>query len=123
MENSMLILIAGPYRSGTNDRAELIEKNVRFMNEIALEVYQKGHLPVLGEWFALPMIETAGSKSLGDDIFNRFFHPVAIQLIDFCGAVLRVGGESNGADEMVHVGIEKGKIIFYDLSDIPEIRK
>lgn len=115
----MLILVAGPYRSGTNDQAELIEKNVRFMNEIALEVYNTGHLPVLGEWFALPLIETAGSKSLGDEVFNRIFHPVAIQLIDFCDAVLRIGGESKGADEMVKVGMQKGKIIFYNLSDIP----
>lgn len=118
----MLILVAGPYRSGTNDQAELIEKNVRFMNEIALEVYNTGHLPVLGEWFALPLIETAGSKSLGDEVFNRIFHPVAIQLIDFCDAVLRVGGESKGADEMVKVGMEKGKTIFYNLSDIPAMR-
>ena len=118
----MLILIAGPYRSGTNDHADLIEKNVRFMNEVALEVYNSGNLPVLGEWFALPLIATAGSKSLGDEVFNRIFHPVAIQLIDFCDAVLRVGGESKGADEMVKVGVEKGKTIFYNLRDIPKIK-
>jgi GDP-mannose pyrophosphatase NudK len=122
MQNPMLVLVAGPYRSGTNDQVELIEKNVRFMNTIALDVYNAGHLPVLGEWFALPLIETAGSKSLGDEVFNRIFHPVAIQLIGFCDAVLRVGGESNGADEMVKVGIEKGKIIFYNLSDVPKIK-
>jgi len=118
----MLILIAGPYRSGTNDRADLIEKNVRFMNEVALEVYNSGNLPVLGEWFALPLIATAGSKLLGDEVFNRIFHPVAIQLIDFCDAVLRVGGESKGADEMVQVGMKKGKAIFYNLRDIPKIK-
>jgi GDP-mannose pyrophosphatase NudK len=117
-----LILIAGPYRSGTNDDLDLIEKNVRFMNQVALDVFERGHLPVLGEWFALPLIETAGSTQLGDSVFNRIFHPVAVQLIDFCTAVLRVGGASQGADEMVRVGIEKGKNIYHDLMEIPSIK-
>ena len=120
MQQPMLILVAGPYRSGTNDDPKLIHANLKFMTEIALKVYDVGHLPVLGEWFALPLIETAGSKVIGDDIFNNIFHPVAIRLLDFCGAVLRVGGESRGADEMVRIAKEKGKLIFYDLSEIPE---
>ena len=117
-----MILIAGPYRSGTNDDSSLIHKNVQLMNEMALEVYKLGHLPVLGEWFALPLIEMAGSKQLGDEIFNEIFHPVAVNLIDFCTAVLRVGGPSNGADEMINTGKEKGKIIYHHLSEIPSIR-
>lgn len=121
MEQQM-ILIAGPYRSGTNDDPILIEKNVHLMNEMALEVYKKGHLPVLGEWFALPLIATAGSKEIGDKIFNQIFHPVAVDLISFCTAVLRVGGPSKGADEMISTGQEKGKIIYYDISEIPAIK-
>lgn len=113
-----MILVAGPYRSGTNDELELIENNVKFMQHMAYKVYQKGHLPVLGEWFALPLIEEAGSKEIGDDIFNTLFHPIAIQLIDKCDAVLRVGGPSNGADEMVRIGREKGKRIYHALEEI-----
>lgn len=120
MEKQQMILIAGPYRSGTNDDPVLIEKNVHLMNEMALEVYKKGHLPVLGEWFALPLIATAGSKQMGDEIFNQIFHPVAVNLINFCTAVLRVGGPSNGADEMIRTGQEKGKIIYHQLSEIPD---
>lgn len=116
-----MILIAGPYRSGTNDDPELIEKNVQLMTEAALQVYQLGHLPVMGEWFALPLIEKAGSKQLGDEIFNAIFHPVAVQLIDFCSAVLRVGGASQGADEMIKTGQGKGKIIYHTLSEIPRL--
>jgi len=118
-QNSLLILVAGPYRSGTGDKQELIEKNMKFMNKIAWQVYQRGHLPVLGEWFALPLIETAGSKSLGDEIFNSIFHSSAIQLLDHCDGVLRVGGASKGADEMVKVGQDKGKMIFYKINEIP----
>ena len=123
MENkkSLLILVAGPYRSGTNDVPELIEANVKAMNEMALELYEMGHMPVLGEWFALPLIETAGSKVVGDKIFNDIFHPIAEKLIDHCDAVLRIGGLSSGADEMVNIGIQKCKIIFKDKSEIDKI--
>jgi hypothetical protein len=116
---SLMILVAGPYRSGTNDQAELIEKNVKAMTDTALQLYQMGHLPVLGEWFALPLIEAAGSKAIGDAIFNSMFHPIAIQLIDHCDAVLRIGGPSTGADEMVNVGLSKGKRIFKGIDEVP----
>ena len=118
-KKSLMILIAGPYRSGTNDQPELIEANVKRMTDMALEVYRMGHLPVLGEWFALPLIEAAGSKKTGDAIFNEIFHPVAIQLISHCDAVLRIGGPSSGADEMVKVGKENNKLIFYSKDEIP----
>lgn len=116
------ILIAGPYRSGTGDDLRLIEKNIRFMNEIALQVYEAGHLPVLGEWYALPLMETAGSKGIGDDIFNRMFHPSSVRLLDHCDAVLRVGGPSQGADEMVKGAKEKGKFIYKHLHEVPQIK-
>ena len=121
MQKPLLILVAGPYRSGTNDNRDLIHANVQAMNETALKIHNLGHLPVLGEWFALPLIETAGSKAMGDEIFNSIFHPVAIKLLDFCDAVLRIGGESKGADEMVRISREKGKAIFHNLSEIPKI--
>lgn len=113
-----MILIAGPYRSGTNDNQALIAANVRLMTNTALKVYRLGHLPVLGEWFALPLIEAAGSKTIGDEIFNEIFHPISVQLIDHCDAVLRIGGASVGADEMVKTGLEKGKAIFYDIDEL-----
>jgi len=118
-KKSMMILVAGPYRSGTNDDPKLIAANVKAMTDAALELYEMGHLPVLGEWFALPLIEAAGSKKVGDDIFNKIFHPVAVQLINHCDAVLRIGGPSAGADEMVNTGRAKGKVIFYDIKEIP----
>lgn len=118
-----MILVAGPYRSGTNDDPALIQANVDLMTEVSLEVYRMGHLPVMGEWFALPLIEKAGSKGIGDDIFNEIFHPVAVQLIDHCDAVLRVGGASKGADEMVATGKAKGKIIFTHTDEVPVVKK
>jgi hypothetical protein len=118
-EKSLMILVAGPYRSGTNDDPQLIAANVKAMTDAALEIYRIGHLPVMGEWFALPLIEAAGSKKIGDDIFNKIFHPVAVELIDHCDAVLRIGGPSAGADEMVNTGKAKNKTIFYNIKEIP----
>lgn len=122
MSKTLMILVAGPYRSGTNDIPELIEANVKAMTDTALELYRMGHMPVLGEWFALPLIEAAGSKAVGDAIFNEIFHPIAVQLIDHCDAVLRIGGASSGADEMVNTGREKGKIIFMNKSEITNLK-
>lgn len=117
-KKSLMILVAGPYRSGTNDDPDLIAANVKLMTLTALEVYRLGHLPVLGEWFALPLIEVAGSRAIGDDIFNQIFHPISVQLIDHCDAVLRVGGASAGADEMVRTGYEKGKAVFTSIAEL-----
>src|SRR5947207_5720178 len=122
-EKSLMILVAGPYRSGTNDNSRLIDANIQAMTEAALEIYKIGHLPVLGEWFALPLIEAAGSKKIGDVIFNEIFHPVAMQLIDHCDAVLRIGGASAGADEMVNKGRSKNKIIFHSIKEIPVVSR
>ena len=121
-KKNLMILVAGPYRSGTNDNPALIENNVKAMTDTALEIYRMGHLPVLGEWFALPLIHAAGSKKIGDDIFNEIFHPIAVGLIDHCDAVLRIGGASTGADEMVKTGLSRGKIIFYSKDEIPKLR-
>ncbi len=118
MKKPLLILVAGPYRSGTNDQPELIAANAEHMNQVALQLYKMGHLPVLREWFALPLIEIAGSKTIGDDIFNEIFHPVAIRLLQKIDAVLRIGGASNGADEMVRIGRELEKLAFFSIEEI-----
>ena len=88
----MMILIAGPYRSGTNDDPALIQKNIHEMESYALPIFRAGHIPLLGEWFALPLVALAGSKKIGDDAFNEIFHPIAVRLLEKCDAVLRVGG-------------------------------
>jgi hypothetical protein len=117
-DKPLMILVAGPYRSGTNDNPHLIEANVKAMTDTALDLYRMGHMPVLGEWFALPLIHAAGSVKVGDEIFNEIFHPIAVKLIDHCDAILRIGGASSGADEMVKVGRAQGKIIFLNKDEI-----
>jgi GDP-mannose pyrophosphatase NudK len=115
----MLILVAGPYRSGTNDDPALMHKNVEEMESYALSIFRAGHIPILGEWLALPLVALSGSKKVGDEVFNGVFHPIAIRLLEKCDAVLRVGGASAGADEMVRVGRGLGLAIYTAVSEIP----
>ena len=118
---SMLILIAGPYRSGTNDDPVLIRKNVEEMESYVLPIFRAGHIPILGEWLALPLVSLAGSTSIGDEAFNEIFHPIAVRLLEKCDAVLRVGGKSAGADEMVRVARSLGLTLYNNLADIPNL--
>ncbi|MGH9835317.1 MAG: DUF4406 domain-containing protein [Blastocatellia bacterium] len=118
-ERSMMILIAGPYRSGTGDDPVKMAANVRAMEAYALPLYRAGHLPVVGEWLALPLVALAGSKQVGDVSFNEVFHPIAERLLEKCDAVLRVGGASQGADLMVEVARKQGLRIFYTLEEVP----
>ena len=115
---AMMILIAGPYRSGTHDDPVLIQKNVAEMESYALPIFRAGHIPLLGEWLALPLVHLAGSKKVGDEAFNEIFHPIAVRLLSKCDGVLRVGGPSAGADEMVRVGRELGLKIYTTPTDI-----
>jgi len=117
----LMILVAGPYRSGTNDDPAKMAANVDAMTEAALKLYRAGHLPIVGEWFALPLVEAAGSQEVGDAIFNEIFHPIAHRILERCDAVLRMGGPSKGADEMVSTAQERGLLVFQRLEDVPGI--
>src|SRR6056297_1251850 len=116
----MMILIAGPYRSGTHNDPRLIKKNMDNLESMALPIFRKGHVPMIGEWVANPLIELAGSKKVGDDIFNEIQYPTAHRLLTKCDAVLRIEGESKGADQDVRIAKELGLKIYYDLNEIPD---
>ena len=114
-----MILIAGPYRTGTNDDPELLAQNVRFMETFALAIFRAGHIPIVGEWLALPLVQLARSLRIGDGPFNEIFHPIAIRLLERCDGILRVGGPSAGADEMVRVGRQLGLSVYSAVDEIP----
>jgi hypothetical protein len=121
MSEPLMILVAGPYRSGTNDDPTLIQANVDVMTDTALKLFRLGHLPVLGEWFALPLIERAGSQKIGDEVFDEIFHPISRMLVVRCDACLRIGGPSKGADEMVRLARSGGKKVFSSFEEVPHI--
>lgn len=119
---ALMILVAGPYRSGTGDDPRKLEANVRAMNEAALVLFRAGHLPVTGEALALPLLETAGGTGPGDAVFQEIFHPVAERLLSRCDAVLRIGGPSEGADRMVARARAQGKDVYPGLDAVPAAR-
>jgi hypothetical protein len=117
--SSLMIMVAGPYRSGTQDDPQRMAANVRAMEAYALPLFRAGHIPIVGEWLALPMVALAGSRRVGDEPFNEIFHPIAERLLDRCDAILRVGGPSQGADLMVARARDRGLKVFDRLSQVP----
>jgi hypothetical protein len=115
----LLVLVAGPYRSGTGDDPDKLAANVDAMNAAALDVFRAGHLPITGEALALPLIEQAGSRQVGDPVFDEIFHPIARKLLSRCDAVLRIGGASAGADEMAAIARGQGKPVFTSVGELP----
>lgn len=114
----LLVFIAGPYRSGTDDRDDLIAANVQAMQAAAVQVAALGHVPVLGEWVTLPLIEASGGRR-GDATWDRFFHPHAQALLERCDMLLRIGGESAGADLMVKAALARSLAVHHSLQTLP----
>ncbi len=108
------IMIAGPYSSGGAGATERAA-NLRAMNEAALEVFQKGHTPVIGVNMALPVIDVAG-----EDRFEEIMMPISLALAERCDAILRIGGASVGADQEVDRLKAAGKQIYFSVDDIPK---
>jgi len=115
----LMILVAGPYRSGTGDDPDKMAANVRAMEAYALPLFRAGHLPVVGEWLALPLVALAGSRRVGDEAFDEIFHPIAERLVARCDAILRMGGPSQGADLMVKIAADLGRTVFHRLAEVP----
>jgi hypothetical protein len=115
----LIILIAGPYRSGSNDDPVKMSANLQRLENFALPIYRSGHIPMIGEWVALPILRSAGSKEVGDFVYQEFLYPVAARLLSRCDAVLRIPGESKGADEDVRIARAAGLPVFYSVEEIP----
>jgi len=115
----MMILIAGPYRSGTDDRPDLLAANLRALEEAAWPIFRAGHVPMIGEWVALPVMRGAGSAAVGDPVSEQVLYPTAERLLAHCDAVLRLPGDSTGADQDVRIALERGLPVYRSVEDIP----
>jgi hypothetical protein len=118
MHKPMLILIAGPYRSGTDDDPARMAANLRALETAAWPVFEKGHIPMIGEWVALPVLDSAGS-SVFEPLAERVMYPTAERLIQHCDAILRLPGESRGADQDVALARERGIPVYFSLDEVP----
>jgi hypothetical protein len=118
MTKPMLILIAGPYRSGTNDEPDKLSANLRFLESAAWPIFQAGHIPMIGEWVALPVMNGIGS-TVGDAESLTILTPTAERLLQHCDAVLRLPGASTGADNDVRIARERGIPVYAGVDEIP----
>lgn len=121
MSKPLMILIAGPYRSGTNDEPERLAANLASLESASWPIFQAGHVPMIGEWVALPVMRAAGSTAIGDLISDQILYPTADRLLRHCDAVLRLPGASKGADQDVRIAAERGLPVYYRLEDIPGV--
>ncbi|RQS70181.1 DUF4406 domain-containing protein [Burkholderia sp. Bp8963] len=113
-----LILIAGPYRSGTDGDPARVAANLARLEQAALAVYRRGHVPMIGEWLSLPLAAAAGSRQVGDAVSDAFLYPAAHRLLHRCDAVLRIDGASRGADADVALARRLGKPVHFALDEI-----
>lgn len=115
MTNPLLILIAGPYRSGTDGDPALIARNLEALEAASGPIYRLGHVPMIGEWVALPILRTPEGAAADGDVM----YETARRLLQHCDAVLRLPGESSGADKDVEIARERGLPVYTSLEDIP----
>jgi hypothetical protein len=115
----LLVLIAGPYLSGTNGDPQKIAQNRQRLESYALPIYERGHLPMVGEWIALPIIHAAGARGTDDEVFRAYQYPVAQRLLERCDAVLRISGESRGADLDVSRALQLGLPVYSAVTELP----
>lgn len=116
MSKPLLILIAGPYRSGTNGDHALIAQNLARLEEASGPIFRLGHVPMIGEWVALPVLRTLDAAAAGE---GDVMYETARRLLAHCDAVLRLPGESSGADKDVEIARELGLPVFRSLDEIP----
>ncbi len=105
---SMRIYIAGPYSKG--DTA-LNVRNAILAGDKLLEM---GHIPFVPH-------------------LTHFWHYISPKPWDVwlkidqdwlivCDAILRLPGESKGADQEMEIAMDLHMIVFYDLSEVPDLR-
>ncbi|MBO9629836.1 MAG: DUF4406 domain-containing protein [Shinella sp.] len=115
----MLILIAGPYRSGTGDDPQKMAENLKRLEAPSYALFKAGHVPMIGEWVALPVWHAAGGQEIGDALHEEIFYPTAHRLLELCEGVLRLPGDSKGADNDVRIARERGIPVWHRLEDVP----
>lgn len=112
----MMILIAGPYRSGTDGDPDRIAANLERLEEASAPIYRLGHVPMIGEWVALPILRNLDEQEseTGDVMYET-----ASRLLQHCDAVLRLPGDSIGADKDVEIARERGLSVYSSIDEIP----
>lgn len=118
MNAPLLILIAGPYRSGTDGDPALIAANLERLEAAAAPIHRLGHVPMIGEWVALPVLRGMDPAEEAD---GDVMYETARRLLQHCDAVLRLPGASLGADTDVEIARERGLPVYRTIDEIPPL--
>ena len=87
------------------------------MRLASMELFRAGHVPVMVEWVAAPLLALSGLDRAGDRPFDEILHPLSERLLARCDAVLRVEGPSVAADAMVGLARARGLRVFFSLKE------
>jgi hypothetical protein len=117
-QNGLMILIAGPYRSETNSDPVAREQNLRKMEDVILPIFRAGHIPVIGDWFARPLLKVTGTNSHGNPAYDEILYSVTSRIVKKCDAILSLNGSSRRSDEDVMLARVLGIPIYYNLADL-----
>lgn len=118
MNTPLLILVAGPYRSGTGGDPDLIAANLARLEQAAAPIHRLGHVPMIGEWVALPILRGMGPEEAAE---GDVMYETAHRILQHCDAVLRLPGDSAGADADVEIARERGLPVYRTIDEIPAL--
>lgn len=91
--------------------------NIRMMEEAAWSLYRAGHVPVLGEWFAWPLVAADAASLPAERAFEEIFQPVAERLLAKCDAILSVDGPAAGVESLLALARARGLRVFFTVDD------
>lgn len=99
------VYIAGPYTKGD------VAVNVHNAIDVANEILKAGHVPYLPHLTHFWHLVTPHPY--------RDWLDIDLEFLKVCDCILRIPGESNGADGEVEFAKRKGIPIYYKIGDIP----
>ena len=91
--------------------------DVRASDEAAVSLFQAGHVPIMAEWLAFPLLAVGRSAPRRGADAGDVLHPIAERLLDRCDAVLRLKGVSMEADYVVALARTRGMRVYFSLQE------
>ena len=84
----------------------------------AAMLFEAGHVPMMSEWVAFPLIAVAHPKGTDHEAAAEgFMQPVAERLLERCDALLRLAGASAASDALVTAAQRRGLRVYFSAQD------
>jgi hypothetical protein len=90
---------------------------IRAAEAASLSLFESGHIPVMAEWFAFPLIDLAFTKNAGTVGVNDIVQPISERLLARCDAVLRIPGVCPRADALVATARARGLRVYTSIEE------